>query len=117
MKRTARITAAAAAATKSLLERRGVGFGMMTRRGLPMVAFTCGSEVTGMGAREGCAFAGAFGATLGETGESGTESGSMCRSGSREVRGADGWPAEARVPGRTPSTSDSGESGASGGRT
>jgi hypothetical protein len=114
MNRMARIRAAAALATKSLLERRGVGWGAMTRRGLPMVAFTCGSELTGMGAREGCAFTGAFGEALGETGESGTESGSMFGSGWREPeRGADGRP----VPGCTASTSDSGESGASGGRT
>ena len=115
MKRMARITAAAALTIKSLLERRGVGFGVMTRRGLPMVAFTCGSEATGMGAREG-ALVGALGEALGEMGESGTESGSMWGSGSRAVRCADGWPAE-RLPGRTASTSDSGESGASGGRT
>jgi len=112
----ARITVAAALAIKSLLERRGVGFGVMTRRGLPMVAFTWGSELTGIGAREGCALVGAFGEALGETRESGMDSGSMCGSGARGVRVADGWPAE-RVAGRTPSTSDSGESGASGGRT
>jgi hypothetical protein len=58
---------------------RGAGFGEMTRRELPMVALTCGSDLTGMGARA------SFEAAFGETGESGTESGSICGSGSREV--------------------------------
>ena len=106
----ARMTAAAAPTRKSLLER-GDGLGEMTRRELPMVAFTWGSEVTGMGAREGC------GAALdrvgGATGESGTASGSICASGSRGVatRGpAGGW------PGFDCGEQDSGESGDSGGR-
>ena len=101
------MTAAAEPTKKSLLER-GAGLGEITRRELPMVAFTCGSEVTGMGAREGC------GADFGETGESGTDSGSICGSGPcDEARlGADSvaedW---------TTSIRESGESGASGGRT
>jgi hypothetical protein len=73
-KMMARMTAAAALTRKSLFER-GCGLGEITRRALPMVALTCGSEVTGIGAREGC------GVTLreasGETGESGTARGSI----------------------------------------
>jgi hypothetical protein len=60
---------------KSLLER-GCGFGEMTRRALPMVALICGSDLTGMGPR-------ATGVAFGDTGESGTESGSICGSGAR----------------------------------
>ena len=52
-KMMARMTAAAALTRKSLFER-GCGLGEITRRALPMVALTCGSEVTGIGAREGC---------------------------------------------------------------
>jgi hypothetical protein len=84
----------------------------MTRRELPMVAFTWGSEVTGMGAREGC------GAALdrvgGATGERGTASGSICASGSRGVARED--PPEAGLA-STAESKDSGESGDSGGRT
>ena len=71
-------TAAVALTRKSLLAR-GRGLGEMTRRGLPMVAFTCGSDATGIGAREGCGVRerGALGEALGETGESGTASGSI----------------------------------------
>src|SRR5207237_7184247 len=105
-----KMAAAVMLAIKSLLGRRGVGLGVMTRRELPMVAFTGGSEVTGMGAREGCEHAGE---APGETGESGTESGSISGSGSREVRWGKGWPEVSR----SASTNDSGESGASGGRT
>jgi hypothetical protein len=76
----ARMTAAAALTRKSLFER-GCGLGEITRRALPMVALTCGSEVTGIGTREGC------GATLrgrlGETGESGSARGSISGSGWR----------------------------------
>ena len=80
----ARRTAAVALTRKSLLAR-GCGLGEMTRRGLPMVAFTCGSDVTGIGAREGCGVAerGALGGALGETGERGTASGSISGSGGR----------------------------------
>ncbi len=52
-KMIARMTAAVVLTRKSLLER-GRGFGEITRRGLPIVALTCGSDVTGIGAREGC---------------------------------------------------------------
>ena len=90
----ARRTAAAALTRKSLLER-GVGLGLMTRRGLPIVAFTCGSEVTGIGARD-----------FGETGDSGTASGSTVRG--RAVA-PDGDSTAAAIK-------DSGESGAPGGR-
>jgi len=83
-KMIARRTAAAALTRKSLLER-GCGLGEMTRRALPMVALTCGSELTGIGAREGCGVAApeALGEALGETGESGTASGSISGSGWR----------------------------------
>lgn len=57
----------------------------MTRRELPMVALTCGSDLTGMGARE------AMGAAFGETGESGTESGSICGSVARGADCAGAW--------------------------
>ena len=77
-KMIARRTAAAALTRKSLLER-GCGLGEMTWRALPMVALTCGSELTGIGAREGCGVAAreGLGEALGETGESGTASGSI----------------------------------------
>jgi len=83
-KMIARRTAAAALTRKSLLER-GCGLGEMTRRALPMVALTCGSELTGIGAREGCGVTApeALGEALGETGESGTASGSISGSGWR----------------------------------
>ena len=83
-KMIARMTAAAVLTRKSLLER-GRGLGEMTRRGLPMVALTCGSDVTGIGAREGCGVAvrEALGEALGEIGESGTASGSISGSGWR----------------------------------
>ena len=80
-KMIAKTTAAVALTRKSLFERGG-GFGEMTRRALPMVALTCGSEVTGIGAREGC---GTLREALGETGESGTASGSISGSGWRCV--------------------------------
>jgi len=73
-KMMARRAAAVALTRKSLLER-GCGLGEMTRRGLPMVALTCGSDVTGIGAREGCGVAARE--AFGETGESGTASGSI----------------------------------------
>jgi hypothetical protein len=76
----ARMTAAAALTRKSLFER-GCGLGEITRRALPMVALTCGSEVTGIGAREGCGVT--LRETLGETGESGTARGSISGSGWR----------------------------------
>jgi hypothetical protein len=79
-KMIARRTAAAALTRKSLLER-GCGLGEMTRRALPIVALTCGSELTGIGAREGCGVAER--GALGETGESGTASGSISGSGWR----------------------------------
>jgi hypothetical protein len=77
-KMIARMTAAAVLTRKSLLGR-GRGLGEMTRRGLPMVALTCGSDVTGIGAREGCdgRVREALGEALGEIGESGTASGSI----------------------------------------
>jgi hypothetical protein len=84
-KMMARRTAAAALTRKSLLER-GCGLGEMTRRALPMVALTCGSELTGIGAREGCGVAvreGLGEEAFGETGESGTDSGSISGSGWR----------------------------------
>ena len=84
-KMMARRTAAAALTRKSLLER-GCGLGEMTRRALPMVALTCGSELTGIGAREGCGVAvrARLGEeAFGETGESGTASGSISGSGWR----------------------------------
>ena len=83
-KTMARRTAAAALTRKSLLER-GCGLGEMTRRALPMVALTCGSELTGIGAREGCGVAvrEGMGEAFGETGESGTASGSISGSGWR----------------------------------
>jgi hypothetical protein len=83
-KMIARRAAAVALTRKSLLER-GCGFGEMTRRALPMVAFTCGSDVTGIGEREGRGVAAreALGEALGETGESGTASGSISGSGWR----------------------------------
>jgi len=102
-KRMARILAAAALTRKSRLERGG-GLGEMTRRGLPMLALTCGSEETGMGARDGS------GAGLGETGESGTARGSICGRVTRRVARGD-------AEGRSDAASkDSGELGASGGR-
>jgi hypothetical protein len=73
-KMMARMTAAAALARKSLLER-GCGLGEITRRALPMVALTCGSEATGIGAREGCGVT--LREALGETGDSGTARGSI----------------------------------------
>ena len=76
----ARIIAAAALTRKSLFER-GCGLGEITRRALPMVALTCGSEVTGIGAREGCGVT--LREALGETGESGTARGSISGSGWR----------------------------------
>jgi hypothetical protein len=81
-KMMARRAAAVALTRKSLLER-GCGLGEMTRRGLPMVALTCGSDVTGIGAREGCGVGAreALGEAFGETGESGTASGSISGSG------------------------------------
>jgi hypothetical protein len=110
-KMIARTMAAVALTRKSLFERGG-GFGEMTRRALPMVALTCGSEVTGIGAREGC---GRLREALGETGESGTASGSISGSGWRCVARelADGDAAEG---GSTEAIRASGESGASGGR-
>lgn len=116
-KMMARRTAAAALTRKSLLER-GCGLGEMTRRALPMVALTCGSELTGIGAREGCGVAAreGLGDAFGETGESGTASGSISGSGwrCRATRGrADGDVAEG---GSTAATRDSGEPGVSGGR-
>jgi hypothetical protein len=45
-------TAAAALTRKSLLDR-GDGLGEMTRRELPMVALTCGSDETGTDSRAG----------------------------------------------------------------
>lgn len=84
----------------------------MTRRVLPMVALTCGSDLTGMGAR-------AMGAAFGETGESGTESGSICGSGARwvtcDVACAERAEAAVAEAGSTTATSDSGDSGDSGG--
>jgi len=81
-KMIAKRTAAAALTRKSLLER-GCGLGEMTRRALPMVALTCGSELTGIGAREGCGVAvrEGLGEAFGEIGESGTASGSISGSG------------------------------------
>ena len=76
----ARMTAAAALTRKSLFER-GCGLGEITRRALPMVALTCGSEVTGIGTREGCGVT--LRETLGETGESGSARGSISGSGWR----------------------------------
>jgi hypothetical protein len=76
----ARMTAAAALTRKSLLER-GCGLGEITRRALPMLALTCGSEVTGIGAREGCGVT--LREALGETGDSGTARGSISGSGWR----------------------------------
>jgi hypothetical protein len=107
----ARTAAAVALTRKSLLER-GCGLGEITRRALPMVALTCGSEVTGIGAREGCA---TLRDALGETGESGTESGSISGCGWRCVarERADGGVAEA---GSTEAIRASGELGAPGGR-
>ena len=83
-KMIARMTAAAVLTRKSLLER-GRGLGEMTRRGLPMVALTCGSDVTGIGARAGCdgTVREALGEELGEIGESSTASGSISGSGWR----------------------------------
>jgi hypothetical protein len=83
-KMMARRAAAAVLTRKSLLER-GCGLGEMTRRALPMVALTCGSELTGIGAREGCGVAVREGMAeaFGETGESGTASGSISGSGWR----------------------------------
>jgi hypothetical protein len=107
--RMARSTAAAALTRKSLLEREEVGSGAGTRRELPMVAFTWGSEETGMGE------------AFGETGERGTASGSICGSGSRCAtrveRDADGLVAAEAAPACAAARIDSGESGASGGRT
>ena len=71
--------AAAAATRKSVLERGRAGLGEMGRRGPAMVALTCGSVETGIGAREGVDFV----LVGGSTGESGTESGSICGSGAR----------------------------------
>jgi hypothetical protein len=109
-KTIARTAAAAALTRKSLLER-GCGLGEMTRRALPMVALTCGSEVTGI-AREGCA---TLRDALGETGESGTASGSISGSGWRCVarERADG---DASEVGSTEAIRASGELGAPGGR-
>ena len=73
-KMMARMTAAVALTRKSLLER-GCGLVEITRRALPMVALTCGSEVTGIGAREGCGVT--LREVLGETGDSGTARGSI----------------------------------------
>jgi hypothetical protein len=77
-KMIARMTAAVVLSRKSLLEG-GRGLGEMTRRGLPMVALICGSDVTGIGAREGCdgTVREALGEAVGEIGESGTASGSI----------------------------------------
>lgn len=110
-KMIARRAAAVALTRKSLLER-GCGLGEITRRGLPMVAFTCGSEVTGIGARGGCA---ALRGALGEIGESGTASGSISRSGWCCVapRRVDG---DAPEGGSIAAIKDSGESGVPGGR-
>ena len=77
-KTMARMRAAAALTRKSLFER-GCGLGEITRRPLPMLALTCGSEVTGIGAREGCGVT--LREALGETGDSGTARGSISESG------------------------------------
>ena len=111
-KMIARTMAAAILTRKSLLER-GCGLGEMTRRALPMVAFTCGSEVTGIGTREGCG--GTLRDALGETGESGTASGSISGSGWR-CAGRERTDADAAEGGSTEAIRASGESGASGGR-
>jgi hypothetical protein len=110
--------AAAALTRKSLLERLETG-GLLMRRGPPMVAFTCGSEETGMRARGTCGAA-AFDPDGcldgGETGESGTASGSISGNGSRgAVRGDDD--AVETEAASTAAMRDSGESGDSGERT
>ena len=108
--------AAAALTRKSLLERVETG-GLLMRRGPPMVAFTCGSEETGMRERGTCGAASEPDGDLdgGETGESGTASGSISGNGSRcAVRGDDDALAGAAS---TAAMRDSGESGDSGGRT
>jgi len=111
--------AAAALTRKSLLERVETGGLLLIRRGPPMVAFTCGSEETGMRERGTCcaAFDPDDGDRAGgETGESGTASGSISGSGSRcAVRDDD--VAAAAGAASTAAISDSGESGDSGGRT
>jgi len=82
MKRTASRIAAMALTRMSLLERWDTG-AATTRRGPPIVAFTCGSEETGMLARVGCVEV--YDRDGGDTGESGTASGSICGSGWRDV--------------------------------
>lgn len=116
-KMMARRTAAAALTRKSLLER-GCGLGEMTRRALPMVALTCGSELTGIGAREGSGVAvrEALGEALGETGESGTASGSISGSGWRRAATRGRVDGDVAEDGSTAATSDSGEPGVPGGR-
>jgi hypothetical protein len=111
-KMIARTMAAAILTRKSLLER-GSGLGEMTRRALPMVALTCGSEVTGIGTREGCG--GTLRDALGETGESGTASGSISGSGWRSVA-RERTDADVAEGGSTEAIKASGELGASGGR-
>jgi len=76
MKRIARRIAAAAPTSTSVFELEDLG-GVETRRGPAMVAFTWGSEETGMRVRAGGV------AAFGEIGESGTASGSICGSGCR----------------------------------
>ena len=81
-----------------------------------MVAFTCGSEETGMRERGACGAVFDWdGERGGERGESGTASGSISGSDSRcAARGEDD---SAAGPASTAAMSDSGESGDSGGRT
>lgn len=74
--RIARSTAAAAPTSISVFEPEDLG-GDGTLRGPAMVAFTCGSEETGIRVRAG------FIVVFGETGESGTASGSICGNGWR----------------------------------
>jgi len=88
------------------------------RRGPPMVAFTCGSEVTGMRERGTCGAGFDADGDLdgGETGESGTASGSISGNDSRcAVRGDED--AVGAGAASTAAMRDSGESGDSGGRT
>lgn len=109
--------AAATLTRKSLLERVETGR-LLMRRGPPMVAFTCGSEDTGMRERDTCgaAFDPDGDRDGGETGESGTASESISGNGSRRaVRGDDDAVAEGAAS--TAAMRDSGESGDSGGRT
>ena len=110
--------AAAALTRKSLLERVETG-GLLMRRGPPMVAFTCGSEETGMRERGICCGAASGpdgGLDGGETGESGTASGSISGNDSRcAVRGDED--AVGAGAASTAAMRDSGESGDSGGRT